>query len=304
MGRVAFVFPGQNSHYVGMGRDLWEAEPTARAVLEEADEILGLPLTKLMFEGPEDELTATQNQQPAIVAHSAACLAVLRERGVQPEVVAGHSLGEYSALIAAGALPTGATLELVRKRGELMAAAGGGAMAAVLGLELPAVEEACERAREVGTVGVANHNCPGQLVITGETEAVAAAVELAKKAGAKRTVPLRVTGAFHSPLMEGAGRELRTILAGLAFEDAAVPLVSNVDAHARTEAGAIREALARQIVSPVMWEQSVRAIAAQGITTFIEVGPGAVLSGLIRRTVPEAETHYAGKAEQLRGLLL
>jgi len=285
-----------------MGRDLWETEPVARAVLEGADEALGLPLTNLMAEGPQDELTATQNQQPAIVAHSAACLAVLQERGLQPAIVAGHSLGEYAALIGAGVLGTEAALRLVRKRGELMAAAGDGAMAAILGLELAAVEAACEQAREVGTVAVANHNCPGQIVITGQSEAVASAVELAKAAGAQHAVPLRVSGAFHSRLMESAGRELRTVLEGVAFEDAAVPLVSNVDAQARTDAAGIREALARQISSPVMWEQSVRAIAAQGITTFIEVGPGAVLSGLIRRTVPEAETYRAGKADQLHGL--
>jgi [acyl-carrier-protein] S-malonyltransferase len=302
VGRVAFVFPGQNSQYVGMGRDLWEAEPTARRVLEQADEILGLSLTQLMFEGPEEALTATQNQQPAIVAHSAACLAVLEERGVRAEIVAGHSLGEYSALMAAGVLPGKTTLELVRRRGELMAAAGGGAMAAVLGLELAAVERVCGEAGKVGIVGVANHNCPGQVVITGEAEAVEAAGALAREAGAKRVIPLRVTGAFHSPLMECAGQELRKVLDGVTFRDAAIPLVSNVDAQARTEAAGIREALAQQIVSPVMWEQSVREVVARGVETFIEVGPGAVLSGLIRRIVPEAETHCAGTAEQFARL--
>ena len=302
MGPTGFVFPGQSSHYVGMGKDLWESEPAARAVLQRADEVLDFPLTRLMFEGPADELTATENQQPAIVAHSAACVAVLEAKGLRPEVVAGHSLGEYSALIAARVLPADQALKLVRKRGELMAQVDGGAMAAVLGADLQSVEDMCRAARKVGTVGIANHNCPGQLVITGEAEAVGVASELAKEAGAKRVVPLRVTGAFHSPLMAEAGRQLRLVLEGVEFGDAAVPLVSNVDAQLHTVAGEIKEGLARQIVSPVLWEQSIRAVAARGIATFIEVGPGAVLSGLIRRTVPEAQTHCAGKAEQLRAL--
>jgi len=302
VGPMGFVFPGQGSHYVGMGQDLWESEPAARAVLQRGDDVLGFPLTRLMFEGPADELTATENQQPAIVAHSAACLAVLETNGLGPQVVAGHSLGEYSALIAARVLSADQALKLVRKRGELMARAEGGAMAAILGADPQTVEDVCRASRKVGTVGIANHNCPGQLVITGEAEAVGVASQLAKEAGAKRVVPLRVTGAFHSPLMAEPGRQLRRVLDGVEFGEAAVPVVSNVDAQPHTAAGEIREGLARQIVSPVLWEQSISAVAAGGITTFIEVGPGAVLSGLIRRIVPEAQVYCAGKAEQLRAL--
>ena len=299
---LAFLFPGQNSHFVGMGKDLYEAGPAARELLDQANAALGLALTELMFEGPEDELTATQNQQPAVVAHSAACLALLEARGVRPDMVAGHSLGEYSAVVAAGVLPFADAVSLVRKRGELMAAAGGGAMAAVLGLDLPEVEAACEAAREVGTVIVANHNCPGQLVISGELQAVEAASRLLSDAGAKRVLALRVTGAFHSPLMRPAAEELRLVLGACSFRDAAVPLVSNVDATARTEASAIRDALSRQIVSPVLWETSIRAMVGGGISTFVEVGPGKALSGMIRRVSRDVTVHQAGTVEAVAAL--
>jgi len=299
---MAFVLPGQNSHFVGMGKDLWEAGGTARAVLQRADEALGFRLTELMFDGPQEELTATQNQQPAILAHSAACLALLEERGLRPQMVAGHSLGEYSALIAAGCLPFEEALRVVRKRGELMARAGGGAMAAVIGLAAEAVEEACAGGREVGIVGVANYNGPGQVVITGEPAAVREASARAEAAGAKRVVPLRVSGAFHSPLMQPAGEELRPVLAAAPFADARIPLVSNVDAQPRTDAGGIREALARQITSPVLWEPSVRRLIQEGMGTLVEVGPGKVVSGLIRRIAPDVRTVCAGTIEEIAEL--
>jgi [acyl-carrier-protein] S-malonyltransferase len=305
VGPVAFVFPGQGSQKVGMARDLWEQAPAARAVLDTADAVLGFPLTRLMFEGPEEELTATENAQPAIVAHSAACLALLEAQGTTPTITAGHSLGEYAAVMAAGALPLEGTLSLVRQRGELMARAGrqlGGGMAAIIGLDTETIAAACARAEEVGTVVIANHNCPGQAVVSGETEAVSEVVRLAKEAGAKRAVPLRVSGAFHSPLMGDAVVEMRALLGAAPFRDAAVPVVSNVDAVPRRDAGAIREALARQITGAVLWEQSVRAIVEQGTNAFLEVGPGAVLAGLIRRIAPEAEVRSVGTVDEVKAL--
>ncbi|MBM3474292.1 MAG: ACP S-malonyltransferase [Armatimonadetes bacterium] len=301
---MAFVFPGQNSHFVGMGRDLWDSGGVAQAMLERADEVLGFPLSSLMFEGPEEDLTATQNQQPAILTHSAACLALLEQRGIEPQMVAGHSLGEYSALIAAGCLEFGDALRLVRRRGELMAAAGGGAMAAVIGLDPPVVEEACRCAQEVGFVAVANYNCPGQVVVTGEPEAVHEASRLLQEAGAKRVLPLRVSGAFHSPLMASAAEQLRPVLEAAPFRDARVPLVGNVDARPRTSGDEIRDALAEQITSPVLWEPSVRRMAEAGIDTFVEVGPGKVVSGLIRRIVEDARAEPAGTVEAIEALSL
>ena len=305
MGAVAFVFPGQGSQKAGMARDLWESAPAARAVLERADEVLGFPLTRLMFEGPEEELTATENAQPAIVAHSAACLALLEAKGLKPALTAGHSLGEYAAVAAAGALGFADTILLVRRRGELMARVGrqvGGTMAAIIGLDPPVVEEVCSRAQEVGSVVVANYNCPGQIVISGEAGAVSEAMRLAKEGGAKRAVPLRVSGAFHSPLMAPAAPEMRALLGAAPFTDAAVPVVSNVDATPRSDAEGIRDALARQITGSVLWEQSVRVMLDQGIDTFIEVGPGTVLSGLVRRIAPEAQVRCAGTAEEIAAL--
>ncbi|MGQ9732015.1 MAG: ACP S-malonyltransferase [Candidatus Zipacnadales bacterium] len=302
---TAFVFPGQNSHSIGMGRDLWEYGGASRVVLERANAVLGFALTNLMFEGPEQELTATQNQQPAIFTHSAACLALIQEeQGLLPQFVAGHSLGEYTALLAAGCLEFEDALRLVRRRGELMADAGGGAMAAIIGLEASVVEQACTRAREVGCVTIANHNCPGQFVITGEPIAVTRAGELLKEAGAKRVVPLRVSGAFHSPLMQGAAEQLTEALADFEFREARIPIISNVDAQPRTRGDEIRDMLAKQMVSPVLWETTVRRMAAEGITTFVEVGPGSILSGLIRRILPGARVEPAGTVAQVRALSL
>lgn len=302
MSVTALVFPGQGSHFVGMGHDLHEAGGPARAVFEQADAVLGFSLTSLMFEGPDDELTATQNQQPAILTHSAACLALLDGKGIEPAFVAGHSLGEYSALLAAGCLSFGAALRLVRRRGELMAAAGGGAMAAVLGPAAQEIEEVCAAAREVGFVGIANLNCPGQTVITGEPAAVEEASRRLKEGGAKRIVPLRVSGAFHSRLMQPAAEELRQALAAASFVDARVPLVSNTDGLARTGAEDIRQALALQMTMPVLWDLSVRRMAAEAVARFIEVGPGKVVGGLIRRIVPDVETLAAGTVDEIAAL--
>ncbi|NLO06396.1 MAG: ACP S-malonyltransferase [candidate division WS1 bacterium] len=283
---IAFVFPGQNSHYVGMGRELYDAEGPGRLVLEVAEQTLGADLLSVMFEGPEDALTRTDNQQPAIVTHSLAALAELRAAGIEPDMVAGHSLGEYSAVACAGCLSPETLLPLVRFRGELMARAGdraAGAMAAVLGLDTDAVEKAVGSAGEDGTVVVANYNSPGQVVISGEVAAVARAGELCKEAGAKRVIPLDVSGAFHSPLMAPAAEPLIERLGQTEFAPAAVPVVSNVDATPRTDPGEIRDALGRQMTSSVRWEQSVARMVAEGVDTVIEVGPGTVLSKLISR---------------------
>lgn len=283
---IAFVFPGQNSHYVGMGRDLYEAAGAGRRALQVAEATLGAELLAVMFAGPQELLTRTDNQQPAIVAHSLAALAELRDAGLAPDFVAGHSLGEYSALAAAECLQFEEVLRLVRFRGELMARAGEqapGAMAAVLGLDHEVVADAVTRAGEAGTVVIANYNSPGQVVISGEVGAVARAGELCIAAGAKRVLPLDVSGAFHSPLMAPAAEPLIARLAEIDFAPAAVPVVSNIDAEPRTDPDAIRAALGRQMTGSVLWEQSVRRLIAEGVDTFVEVGPGTVLSKLIGR---------------------
>lgn len=295
---LAFIFPGQGSQYVGMGRDLYEGSAAARTVLDQLAAAVDFPLLPLMFEGPAEELTRTQNAQPALLAHAVAANALLRERHVVPDVVAGHSLGEYSAIAAAGCLPAAEAVRLVRLRGELMAEAGeevGGAMAAVIGLETEAVRRVAQQAGEVGTLVVANLNAPGQVVISGEDAAVQAAAALMKEAGAKRVLPLNVSGAFHSPLMRPAAERLGEALAETQFVDAAVHVISNVDAVDRTEAASIKAALLRQLTGSVLWEDCVRRMVQTGVTTFVEVGPGKVLSGLVSRIAPEVTCHTTDK---------
>lgn len=283
---IAFIFPGQNAHSVGMGRDLFDNSEIARATLEAADEAVGGGLLPIMFDGPEDALTATENQQPAIVAHSLAALRLVQEAGVTPDFVAGHSLGEYSALVAAGALDAAETVKLVRYRGEIMARAdelAPGAMAAILGLDAPAVEDIVAQAAEDDVCVVANYNCPGQVVISGSVEAIDRAEPLAKEAGAKRVMRLKVSGAFHSPLMAPAAEMLTERLAQVDLSAARVPVVANVDATGHTEPDEIRNALAGQMTGSVLWEQSVAYMIDQGVSAFVEIGPGNVLSGLMRR---------------------
>jgi [acyl-carrier-protein] S-malonyltransferase len=275
-----------------MGRELAATFPGARQVFDEADESLGFAISKLCFEGPAEELQLTANTQPSILTVSAAAAAVLHELGIKPDFVAGHSLGEYSALVAAGALKLRDAVRIVRKRGQYMqetVPVGVGAMAALLGLEASAAEEVCSQAAQDEVVSPANLNSPGQIVIAGHATAVARAVEIAKTRGAKRAVMLNVSAPFHCALMKPAQDRLAVDLDGVEFADAPVPLVNNVDAEPVREAAALREGLKRQVTSPVRWEQSIRRLRELGVELFVEVGPGKVLSGLVRQIDRQAE---------------
>lgn len=287
---LAFVFPGQGSQAVGMARELYDSSPIARQVLDELAGAVDFPLLSLMFEGPAEELTQTQCAQPALLAHSLAALAVLRAGGLQPGLMAGHSLGEYSAVVAGGCLSPTDAVRLVRRRGELMAEAGqrvGGAMAAIIGLEEEPLQAAVAEAGEVGVVCIANLNAPGQIVISGAEAAVKRASELAVAAGARRALPLKVSGAFHSPLMQPAAEEFAAVLQSVALTAAQVPVISNVDARERTGAEEIREALARQLTSAVQWDLTMQRLPELGVTGVVEVGPGKVLANMLRRACPD-----------------
>jgi [acyl-carrier-protein] S-malonyltransferase len=269
-----------------MGRALAEEFPCARGVFEEADRAVGFPLSKLCFEGPAEALQLTANTQPTILAVSVAAARVLREKRVRADFVAGHSLGEYSALVVAGALELGDAVRLVRKRGEYMqeaVPAGQGAMAALLGLDPGAAEEVCRQAAQGEVVSPANLNSPGQVVIAGHREAVERAVELAKTRGAKRAVMLNVSAPFHCALMKPSQERLAQDLDALAIRDAQIPLVNNVGAQVVRDAAAIRDGLKRQVTAPVRWEQCIRVLQAEGVQAFVEVGPGKVLSSLLRQ---------------------
>ncbi len=302
MGKIAFVFPGQGSQSVGMGKDLYDLYPEVRDAYDTADSLLGMALSKLCFDGPEEELRLTVNTQPALFTTSVACLRMLQKNGVTPDVCAGHSIGEYAALVAAGALPFEQGLKLVKQRAELMQKAAGdhpGTMAAVIGLDADAVRAVCEKAANAGIVDVANYNSPGQVVISGEVKAVEAASEYAREAGAKRVLPLNVSGAFHSRLMQTAADELRAALKESDISDAAIPVVANVTADYVTKADEIRDCLARQVAGSVLWDKSIARMAADGVTRFVEVGPGKVLAGLIKRIAEGAEVVNVGDAASL-----
>jgi [acyl-carrier-protein] S-malonyltransferase len=288
---LALLFPGQGSQAVGMGRALADASPAARAVFDEADRVLGFPLSRLCFEGPENELQLTANTQPAILTHSIAAFADLRARA--PEKLegavfaAGHSLGEYSALVAAGALDFAGAVALVRARGQFMQEAvppGAGAMAAIVGLPPEAVAAACREAAQGGTVVPANYNSPEQTVIAGDAAAVGRASERCLARGAKRAIALPVSAPFHSPLMSPARERMRPLLEKAAFAEASIPVVTNVDAVPESGAAKLRDALVRQIDSPVRWVESVQRLAREGVDRALEIGPGNVLAGLVRRT--------------------
>ena len=286
MGKVAFVFPGQASQYSGMGKELAEKYPAAKAVFTEADKVLGFSISKLCFEGTEEELKLTANTQPAILTCSVAVHRVLAERGLTPDFVAGHSLGEYSALVAAGALKFADAVQLVRKRGTYMqeaVPAGVGAMAAIMGLSPAVVADACKRAAEGEVCSAANLNSPDQTVISGHAGAVKRAVEIASQLGAKRAVILAVSAPFHSALMMTAPERMEKDLRATEFSALQVPLVTNVDADTIELGDEALDALIRQVTSPVRWEESIRSLIDEGVNTFVEAGPGRVLTGLLRQ---------------------
>jgi [acyl-carrier-protein] S-malonyltransferase len=297
MGRLAFVFPGQGSQSVGMGAAVAAATPTAAAVLATADSVLGEPLSRLVAEGPADELDRTMNAQPAILATSIAFLTALRERAdaaggrLNPAFAAGHSMGQYSALVAAGAISLADGLRLVRERGRLMQASGEGrpgAMAAVIGLDDARLPQLVERASAGGVFEVANRNAPGQVVVSGERQAVEAALEIARELGARRSVLLPISVAAHSPLMADAAASLEAVLDTVHFVDPEPPLVANGTAEPIRTADGARSELVEHLTAGVDWVAAVRTMAEAGVDTFIEVGPGRVLTGLIKRIAPEA----------------
>ncbi len=299
--RLALIFPGQGSQYVGMGRDLYQRYPEARALFDEADELLGLGLSKLCFEGPEENLYDTINTQPAILTMSLAALEALRARYHFEEIafVAGHSLGEYSALVAGDHISFPDGLRLVRERGRLMKKAGEqrpGGMVAILGLEAEVVDEACQQAsEETGTVvQVANYNSPKQIVISGEREGLQKAMGLLGEKGARRMVPLAVSIASHSPLMESAAEGLHQTMESVVFQEAEAAVIANVTAKPLRNQEDIREELVKQLVSPVRWVDSVRYMLNHGVTTFVEIGPKDVLSSLIKRIDPGVERINVG----------
>lgn len=301
---LALIFPGQGSQYVGMGRALAERYPVAAQTLAEADEFLGFSLSRLMAEGPEDELTETKNAQPAILVHSVVALRAAANRLATPAFAAGHSLGEFSAHVAAGTLSFGDALAIVRLRGELMFQAGlerPGMMAAVLGLGDAEIEAVCSRV-DVGTCQPANFNSEGQVVISGDVAGVEQGMALAKEAGAKRCMPLKVSGAFHSTLMEPAASALRERLEGVDFRDPAYPVVSNVTAAAVTSGSEARALLVQQVTSPVRWSASIAAMLAAGVDRFVEVGPGKVLSTLNRRNAQGVPGTWLGEPDDFASL--
>jgi [acyl-carrier-protein] S-malonyltransferase len=299
MTKTAFLFPGQGSQFAGMGRSLAEAYTQAAEVFQTADSALGFNLSRLCFEGPEEELKLTENQQPALLTVSVAACAVLRDKGLSPDYVAGHSLGEYSALVAAGSLDFTDAVRLVRKRGQYMqeaVPAGAGAMAALLKMPEGKLDAVLGEAARGEVVTAANLNSPDQIVIAGNAGAVARAMELAKAAGARRALPLSVSAPFHCPLMEPAQRRLKPDLNATTFRDLAVPLINNWQAREIRTGAEAREGLYRQIPNAVRWSDSIRELAQRGVTRFIEVGPGGVLTGLLHNIDSSLQGFKFGEA--------
>ena len=300
---MAFIFPGQGSQYVGMGKELYDNFRVAREVFEETDDALHFSISSLCFEGPEETLKMTENTQPAILTTSIAALRVLQnEKGVNPQLTAGHSLGEYSALVASEALSLFDAVQIVRLRGRFMQEAvplGEGSMAAILGMEREQIEELCKEVSFGEVLAPANFNCPGQIVIAGHSKAVQRAIEKVKQNG-KKAVPLPVSAPFHSPLMKPAGLRLEKAFEGISIKDLKVPVVTNVEAEVNTSKDRVKPLLVDQVVSPVRWEESMRTMIKEGIEQVLEIGPGKVLSGLMKRIDPSVETRNLEDLQTLK----
>lgn len=306
MPKIAMIFAGQGAQYVGMGKELAESYPVARETFAAANRVLGFDIERLCFEGPEEELNRTENTQPAILTVSVAALRVLQQAGMVADVAAGLSLGEYSALVAADSLPFETAVRLVRKRGRFMQEAvppGRGKMAAIIGLERDQVHVLCEKCRETGIIEPANYNCPGQIVIAGETAAVEKAMELAPGMGAKKAVLLPVSAPFHCSLLHPAGVKLAAELADITVGGPRLPVLANVTADYVTTGEAVKDNLIKQVSSLVRWEECVRRMLADGVSTFIEIGPGKTLTGFVRKVSKDAVTYNAGTPETLEKVL-
>lgn len=306
MGKIAFVFPGQGAQAVGMGKDIYEHDSDARAIFEQANEALGFSLTEIMFEGPDDALKQTVNTQPALLTASVAFLKLVEKAGIKADYVAGHSLGEYSALVAANVLSFEDAVRTVRARGQFMEQAvpnGQGSMAAVLGAEREALQQLCDEISGQGSVvELANVNCPGQIVVSGSVAGVNEVVARGKEIGAKRVIPLEVSGPFHSSLMGNAASALGGELQHIAMQDAAIPVIANVTAEPVTSASEIKELLERQVCAPVLWEDSVKKLIELGVDTFVEIGSGSVLTGLIKKIDKQVTTITINKLDALQSL--